>query len=301
MELSLLANYTLRKMSLVCQAVLVLLLCLQVSESANILFFFTGGTYSHDISIWPLVVQLADRNHSVTFFSAHKKKPWRDDRVKVLNPPKIEEINNRYLGDTLKMRLQYQERALWDSIAPWSYEICEYILTNPEKSETKEIFYGQKFDLVILDSVLCDCGHIVGYYHKAKVIVSDSTSVLPWFPHVYGFPPEPSWVPVISTFFQYPMSVVNIIQNYFEPLYWTFIRRTQFYPKLELLMKGLLETSNEVPSFLELERRAKLIFINTHPSIELPHVLPPNFIQIGGMQMWGQSNATIPSVKPFFV
>lgn len=263
---------------------------------ANILFFFTGGTYSHDISIWPLVVRLADRNHSVTFYSAHNKKPWDDPRIKIVTPPKIKEINSHYLSDVLAMRLEKQEAVMWFTIPTWSYEICEYLVTDPDKPETKELFSGTKFDLVILDSVLCDCGHIVAHYHNAKVIVSDSTSVFPWYHHIYGFPAESNWVPSTTTFFQYPMNLLNLVQNYFEPIYWTYTRRTQLYPKLDILAKGLLQKNN-VPTFLELERKAEMVFLNTHPSVEFPRSLPPNVIQTGGMQVWGQKNMDLPKVS----
>ncbi|ODN02587.1 UDP-glucuronosyltransferase 1-7, partial [Orchesella cincta] len=193
------------------------------ANCANILFFFVGGTHSHDIPIWPLVVKLADRNHSVTFFSAHTRKPWKDPRIELLIPEEVKKINDRYLGDVMSLRLRGEERLVWESIPTWSYEICEYILRHPEVPE-----------------------------------------------------------------------------NYIEPYYWTYKRRTQFFPKLDKLMREFFETDN-ITSFEELERKTDLLFVNTHPSVELPRSLPPNIISVGGMQMYGQKNATIPKDIENFV
>ncbi|CAG7827820.1 unnamed protein product, partial [Allacma fusca] len=49
---------------------------IRISEGAKILFFFSGGTYSHKVSIWPFVAAMADRGHDVTFFSSFNKRPF---------------------------------------------------------------------------------------------------------------------------------------------------------------------------------------------------------------------------------
>ncbi len=183
-------------------------------NSANILFFFAVGTYSHRITVWPLVESLVERGHDVTFIQPyHPKKP--NPKVKEFFPKEFQEyMKNRGRvtdgdHDLLNSRLLFGR-----SEAPYMVHIlvsvarmvCEKFVNF---EETGAFVKNSNFDLVILDGLFNECGLGFAYKFKAKVMIFGTTSLFAWHYEPYGIPVESSWLPELHMAFQYPMSFLE--------------------------------------------------------------------------------------------
>ena len=271
-------------------------LCTSVN-SASIFFFYGGGTYSHKHAIWPLPSALADLGHNITFFSPHSRRPWTHPNINDIVPEKLEKLLSVFhVSDKLQMRLAGEERMVWNTLSQWSIDICNTVLGDDDPV-VKSIINDSKFDLVFINAAFGECAYIMAERWKAKVILVDSTSVLPWFHDMLGLTVEDNWVPDISSQFMYRMSFLDRLQNFFYSVMSTYDRRTNLYPVLEQMMKGHLGVKDLKP-FSEIEReKTDLVMLNTHYSTDFARALPPNFVHIGGLQIWDSRVEKIPTVR----
>jgi hypothetical protein len=76
--------------------------------------------------------------------------------------------------------------------------------------------------------------------------------------------------------------------------YWIWDRFNNLYPMFEETMGRFFALGNP-PSFVEIERNACLILVNSYPATDFAHSFPPNIIQIGGLQAEGKEKP-IPQV-----
>jgi len=177
-----------------------LLLFKTYSEAANILFFFGVSTYSHRISVWPLVERLADRGDNVTFFQPFRPKKTHP-KVKDFMPFEVmEELNS------LDIRLKHGGMGnVWAShgLPGDGIDICQRFLTDPA---TPEFLKDAKFDLIIIDSLFNECAYGLAYKFGAKTIIYGTSTAMIWWHDAFGFFPETSWIPELHLSFPYPMN-----------------------------------------------------------------------------------------------
>ncbi|CAG7727563.1 unnamed protein product [Allacma fusca] len=256
-------------------------------HGAKILFFYAGGTYSHKNGIWPLVTALADRGHDVTLISPFSRQPTVNSRVNDLAPKFLNEaMENVLKTDKLEDRQNGVENELWSKVPSMGPKFCRLIAEN-SKNDTilNAALVNSTYDLMIINCALAECGIMWAHYKKTRFMLAVSTSIFPWLYDVYGLPIESSWLPDLALQFNYPMGIYDRIKNYLWTLHFYYRRKTETYPEVEKLMMETFDLKT-VPDFLDLEREASLVLMNTFPGTEFARALPPFFVQIGGMQCW---------------
>ena len=257
------------------------------ANSANILFFFASGTWSHKVSIWPLVTALADRGHNVTYISGHQRQPYNNSKVNDLFSVTIANgLKGIYNVDRIADRLAGTEMEIFERYNSDVVGTCRLIYGAIDTDPALNYVLRQgQFDLVVNNVVVGDCGLLVAAKNKAKLIISASTTLLTWLYDEFGFPDEPATIPDMPVEFWYPMNFWNRLYNYLLPIYWSKRREREVYPALEAIMKQAYGVQ-EVPSLLEVQKNASLILLSSHYSTDFARSFPPMVVNIGGMQCW---------------
>ncbi|CAL8144001.1 unnamed protein product [Orchesella dallaii] len=280
-------------------SVLLLACTVPTTEGANILFFIGCGSPSHRISIMPLANGLADEGHNVTFV-VQEKPDGNDSKINYYVPKEVTKHLKERRGsgnvlDLYWMRSKGLVIAMWFVIPWFGTTVCENLYNDPEYIVWLE---SNKFDLVIIDGLLNECGYGVAHLHNAKIILSSVSSVLPWAVEPLGIPDESSSIP--DTMFHFPSQ--NFFQRLFRaviPIIWQMYREYIYLPKLERITKEGLGVE-DFPSFAEIERNVSLTFINTHVAQEYPRSLPPNVVPIGGIS-WVEKRKPLPKKMEDFI
>ncbi|CAG7727562.1 unnamed protein product [Allacma fusca] len=269
-------------------------LFVNLAHSENIIFFYGGGTYSHKHAIWPLTSALADKGHKITFLSPHNKRPWLHPNITDVIPEKLEKLLSVFhIQDKLQQRLAGEELKVWNTLGDWSLSICKTILDDDDPT-LQSLIYKSKFDLIFVNAAFGECAYIMNLVWKGKIILVDSTSILPYFPDIIGLNVETSWIPDISSQFLYPMGYFDRIHNFFYSIKFLYDRQYKLYPELEKLMQQVLRV-DKVQNFAALELEStNIVFLNTHYTTDFARALPPNIIHVGGLQFWEPRVETIP-------
>lgn len=282
--------------------ILALILC-NFASAEKILFFFASGTWSHKVSIWPLVTALADRGHDVTFLSGHRRQPYNNSKVNDLFSVTIEnKLKGIYNVDRIANRLAGVELELFHSYNRDLINTCELIYSAMDIDPALTfVLKEEKFDLVVNNLVLGDCGLIVAARNGAKLITYLSTSLFTWFYDEFGFPDESATIPDMPAEFWYPMGLFDRFYNYFLPIYWSQRRQYEVYPALKEIMKRAYGLNDpDVADLFQVQRNASLVLYSSHYSTDFARALPPMMINIGGMQCW-QKVSPMPKVKSTYL
>ncbi|CAG7816220.1 unnamed protein product, partial [Allacma fusca] len=261
---------------------LLIISLISIASGANILFFFALSTYSHRITVWPLAEKLAEKGHKVTFVQPFKpKKP--NPNITEFFPRGMEQVRDEFEKiDFLNLRLTGGKDAIMDllkKLPDMGLKICEAFLTSPD---TQEWIKNSKFDLIVIDGLMNECGLGLAHVFNAKTIIFGTSHPFIWWYDSFGIVPESSWVPEMHFAFQYPMTFYERIVSTITPLLIHYDKQSSFYPALGKVFKEVLNLP-EAPSVSELERKTSLIFTNTHFTEELGRSLPPLVVPIGGM------------------
>lgn len=269
-----------------------------LGEGANILFYFALSSYSHRVPAWPLAEALVERDHNVTFLSSYPGK----------NPnPKINDFvppaSQTWLKDWSKLENFFEDRKRGDWINTWTkmgvfgLQICQNLLDDPEFVKWVK---GSKFDLIFLNSAFNDCalGFASVWGPETKIILFDTTTVYSHHYDAYGIPDQSSWIPMMEPHYPVGMSLRQRMVNAIVPLVWDFYRKWFFLPELQKMAQDKLEIAAS-PSFLELEQKTSLFFVNTHFSEEFPRALPPNVVPVGGIAFTGKKKPLPKELEEF--
>jgi len=273
----------------------VLLGFISYCQGANILFYFALSTYSHRITVWPLVEAMVDRGHSVTFLQPAKNKS-PNPKVKEINPSiSADDLTGNSTAelDMLQMRLNTGANGafvLTYKLPFLGASMCEHLLNEP--SIIKWISESH-FDLVVVDGLYNDCGYGLAYKWKAKTIIFGTTSVFEWWPDSFGFPAETNWISSIHMGLSMPLSFTGRLLSTLASMYFRFTKIGIIHPKIEGMLREKLKIP-DMPALASLESNISLILMNSHPSEELPRSLPPMVISVGGMHI---TNKTKPMTK----
>ena len=269
----------------------------QVATGANILFFFIGGTYSHKLSVWPLACSLADKGHNVTVFSRFKMQPRPHPLITDLTSDQVDKFAKTLPPfDPIESRRREETLQLWRSVFSISLQLCEIFMTKTDDDPVlRYLVHDAKFDLVINNAVVSDCGYILAHRYEAKLIISSSTVVLPWYLELFGIPSEASWVPDWSGESKFPMNFFDRWTSFYRPTYYYVYRQLYFYPVMERIAETVYgRDASQGLSLLETEKSASLVLIHSHFSVGFPRSYPPMFVDVGGMQCW-EAKLPLPS------
>ncbi|KAL7028605.1 hypothetical protein ACKWTF_005918 [Chironomus riparius] len=259
------------------------------ANSLNILFTSELASPSHHIFNSALARALAARGHNVTFISA--------DLVK--NPPE----NLHYIH----MEYQYQ---MMDDFMPgvdvatffkefinmgrltnmimmsgFGYEVCTELTKNKGFSVIMNYPDDFKFDLMIYDYTMLPC--MLGLLHKFNYppLVAISAFCNPFTTaDIFGGDKLGLTVkPHYMLSYDSDMNILQRLDNGFLNFFESLIRKYYSIPAIDKQMKAMY--GSDLPYVGDIEKRAQIALVNSHPAIEFAESLPPNVIEIGGMQI----------------
>lgn len=273
-------------------ATYVLLLCTVLTHheasSANILVNQVICSYSHRLSSWPLLVDLANAGHNITVISPYVMKT-PDARIKEYIPKVWQKTLGNWGDETdfYGLRKRGLHNRLWLDMFWWGVVACEALYEDQEFIEWMRSI--EKVDLVILDTDFNECAYGMVKHWNAKLIQYSTSNVMGYYHDQFGLPDETS--SITDTIMNFPpgkqMSFYQRFINGLLPVAWLAAREWYYFPKLESVSRtGLAKVTGkevrELPSFSEIEKNSSLVFVTAHFSMSYQRSFPPNIVEIGG-------------------
>ncbi|XP_064102909.1 UDP-glucuronosyltransferase 2A3-like [Macrobrachium nipponense] len=263
-----------------------------VSDAARILVLHPMYAASHVLTLRALATALVGQGHQVEVIR------WKDEHhYPTANHPNITEhvmaINNT---DGSIPHLTVEERAsflmpqslMWNKGTHWTALPVDAFLTIDafcqtlfEAESLRSYLRQRKFDVAIVDLIYNECS--LGLAHDLGL-----ATIGYWAFTFAGGEPQyttafcpPSAVPLILSHYEDSMSFSQRIFNHFLAIASHIVMQVQFFitnHKIQTYLPG-----TPYPSTLLANLSGLLI--NSHPTVDYPRLLPPSFINVGGMQI----------------
>lgn len=271
---------------------LVLALLMSPLEAGKILVLHPMYAASHVLTLRALAKGLVARGHEVTVLR------WKDTHnYPDANHPGIKEhvlaINNT---DGTIPRLTVEERAsfempqelMWRKGTSWTALPVDTFLTVGafcrsllEREQLREELRREKFDIAIVDILYNECSLALAHDLGLPSIGYWAFTFAGGEPqYTTAFSP-PSSVPLILSHCPEVMSFWERLWNHFVAFSSHVVMQTQF-----------AVTSYQIRHYLpscpwpaDLLSNLSGMLINSHPVVDIPRLLPPSFLNVGGMQI----------------
>jgi glucuronosyltransferase len=141
----------------------------------------------------------------------------------------------------------------------------------------------ERYDLMITEAYFSDFFLTFASKMNIPVILLRCNTVLPWMSDYAGVPHNPSYVPHIYSGYTQSMNFLQRLQNtiyYLQALYLYEERSEKVYDQIASKFFGV-----PMPPLDTLTRNASMLFLNTHFTLNEVRPLPPNVIEIGGLNI----------------
>lgn len=144
-------------------------------KGENIVFFHPTGSYSHRVSLWPLVKRLVNDGHHITFISSYPPKDPLPNVTELIPEQMAKYINDYMQGGDLDItkRISGQLEPCYNHGPRMGLFSCEKFLEDPAVKTWLKT--EPKVDLVILDWFMSECILGLAYKNNAPFILYAST------------------------------------------------------------------------------------------------------------------------------
>ncbi|KAI4486173.1 hypothetical protein M0802_012504, partial [Mischocyttarus mexicanus] len=261
-----------------------LILNIEVTNSAKILAIIPLPSYSHQIVYHSICRNLSLRGHQITFVTTD---PISDKNL--TNFTQID-ISHNYKElqniNYVKIRDIY---TLQDLLGKYVYEMAikfsENVFNHPDFKKIYASDSDEKFDLVLVEAIITPAIYAFGYRFKAPLIGMISTGLTQMSQFVFGNPVIPSHPSTfdLSNRIGLKLPFWKRIQNFVKT--WWHIHVTSndkmYKPQQEIAEKYL----GEIPSIKELEKNISIVFTNQQDEISFIRPNVPNIINFGGLHI----------------
>lgn len=162
----------------------------QCVEAKNILVYGAVGSHSIRLSMWPMMEQLSNNGHNVTFLSALEnfEDTKKKSKVTSYTPTKLKEAMSswgEYFDFYAGRQNKYGVPFAWMQARVQGIISCEALYSDPDFVNFVETSH---FDLVIVEMLVNECAFGLARKWNSKLIMYSTTSVVPWFPDAHGLP-----------------------------------------------------------------------------------------------------------------
>ncbi|XP_065219033.1 UDP-glycosyltransferase UGT5-like isoform X35 [Planococcus citri] len=260
----------------------VLLLCLCCSANgANILGFFPTPFRSHYWFVRSLLVKLAERGHNLTVYTMFPDSSQSTEYLEIDIRPCMptQRIATGMLNETFGSDLMGFFN-MYFNIQPKSSQ--ELLKCSPMKELLSST---DKFDLMITEFGHNDWYAQFAYKFDCPLISIFSNMILSWLSGTIGAINNPSFVPDANTgVCPIPMmSFADRLRNTYRyvmmhtvGLFYTTIPAEKFAREV---------FGSDIPTVKEVVKNSSVTFFNNYPSLHSAMPVPPNLIQVGGMNI----------------
>ncbi|CAL4077199.1 unnamed protein product, partial [Meganyctiphanes norvegica] len=264
----------------------------KAEKPGRILIMHPMHAASHVFALRTLSLKLVERGHKVDVVR------WQDNHFyPPMNHPSITEhvmaINNSmgtvpYVTHEERGKFMVPSEDLWKSGLEWVHipldifytvsAFCDALLGN---EPLIHYLKAQKFDVAIVDLIYNSCSLAlvnklgippVGYW-AMSFIGGDITDAQGWI--------NPNIVPIMYTSFPTPMTFLQRVKNNLMVLGMELYMTTQYMVtsmKIQRYLPGSPSPSTMMGNLTGL-------LINSHPALDIPTLLPPSFLQVGGFHI----------------
>ncbi|XP_049809643.1 UDP-glucosyltransferase 2-like [Schistocerca nitens] len=272
-------------------SLLLLLLLVHSCACARILGINPTPSISHQLPFLIIMRALAERGHQVTIITTD---PIKDPA------PNMTQIDMSFMYDMWKEDIDFLKNSLLSKselmviIEEHVKKACDAQLKIPG---LKELQFGEKFDLAIIETFLYDC-HF-GLVHRLgppPVIGFWSAELYALLHIIVGNPINPAYYPDFETSYTDHMTLLERADNAYEML--QSIRRFErISTSLEEVMREHL--GSDLPSMLDMQYNISLLLATTHFSSDYPKPMQPSVIQMTGLHVKGKPNPLPKEIQSF--
>lgn len=251
----------------------------------KILAIFPYNGRSHHILFSALVEELASRNHDVTVINYHPVK-----KMPNLRQISIQDETGAHSDINMEENLKsipespfvdyYRAYDMATAFKIMANDNCERILTNDEIK--KLITSADKYDLVIVEQFVTDCGLAIAYKINAPTVGMTAHTLMPWTYSRLGAPNNPSFVPnhlfatgtTPSLLKKIQSAIINLAMNaYFIHV----IQRSD-----QAIVNKIYP---DVPDLESLGRNISLVMLNQYFPLTGSRLYGANVIEVGGLHV----------------
>ena len=251
----------------------------------RILAVMPYASASHKNTVVPLLNELAERGHHVTFITGKRTQQLQNTtnvREIVLDMKVAFTVANRGPGrksffeniveQPFKTKMEFLKKFR---------EVPESTINSTFKDlQIRNMLETEKFDVVLVSLITAYIGYPLAWHFNCPFILMSPNVVMADLPFVMGDSEHSEYVPFIMSGFTNRMSLMERTINTALVHLTTKIPKMFNTPVFEKLVQHYLPGC---PPLLEIEHNTSLIFTNTHPSISYPRASPPSLIEIGAI------------------
>ncbi|TDG48482.1 hypothetical protein AWZ03_005026 [Drosophila navojoa] len=257
------------------------------ATGANILALMGMTSHSHHIWNSVLLYELAERGHNLTILSVDL--PRADDKVPAnVSYIHLERAYDFYdaegadkvdinafigIGDYVTIPIHYDFGVKTAKSIAASQGMLQLLNYPPEF----------EFDVIINDYTLGP--YLLGFAHRFRYPPIIGITAFHNAPITLDFMSNhyfPALVPYFSTLYNASMSFLQRLDNTLIFAADTIYRRWFYNPQLDDIMRPIF--GPDMPSLSDLARLTKVSLVNSHPATDYVEALPPNVVEVGGMQ-----------------
>ena len=251
---------------------------------------------SHTDVVQPLVRALADRGHSITYWSGLKGRPQvsNNNNFRILYSPALDRINSEY------------EIGLHDTHFPLLFDFpvrmenyCAAIYQDPVFHQLMTKSNDERYDLVIIEGLFNDCVlPLVPVFDVPFIYVNSFAPTPPWLLDAVGSPLAHS--PNSGFGFTGEVNFWQRTFNIVSGLVAVYFRHWFVVPVVDRVASKMLSMGDgNVTSVEEIEDRyLSLVMTNTHFSIDYNLQTSDAIVHIGGIHC--VPPMPLPSVRTVF-
>ncbi|CAG9792442.1 unnamed protein product [Diatraea saccharalis] len=255
--------------------VLLLVIVVVNSDTANILAVYPTPSISHQIVFRPLTMELIKRGHKVVVLTTDPIYQISE------SPDNLTEIDVHDVSYDIWRKELYSSNTIQgnnNDIIPQVKILFSITLKLVEKQYNHEkiqkILKGKcKFDLLIHEA-FCLSALIFSHILKVPVIQISSMGSVPDVLNIFGAPSHPLMFPYSVQQKIYDLTIRDKLRQLY--IHYKFDKIAQDFERQT-------DIDSNVPTLGELKKNVDLMFLNVYPFWEMNRPAPPNFIYLGGL------------------
>ncbi|KNC24650.1 hypothetical protein FF38_13551, partial [Lucilia cuprina] len=236
---------------------------------------------------------LAERGHEVTSISTFPQKtPLKNFRD-------IAVMENSKLFETLMTEAveESNEKGFFREMREFGvtgYKMVSNVLEHPK---VKHIMKNEKFDLILVETILSEALYGLGEYFQAPMVGVSTFGTINFVDYLVGNVSPMSYIPHISLPYENHMNlkerILNVVTHIIDDLHYNYI----MLPPQEKLYKKYFPSAKLTLD--EAQRNFSLVLINQHFTLSYPRPYVPNMIEVGGLHIKQQPDPLPMDLKEF--
>ncbi|KAF7264748.1 hypothetical protein GWI33_022483 [Rhynchophorus ferrugineus] len=263
---------------------LLVLFCVRIATSYNILVILSHPGKSHVHVFAPMIRELGQRGHKVTVVTHVPVKDISTVNVKeiLIGEPMVEVLS---FSDVSPSRVftAFQGPFL---ISSFAHQSCVDGLSHPAfQSFLRE---RHSFDVILYEFFNTNCYFGLTNKYKAPFIGLSTCGMMPWHANWFGSPQNPSVHQVLFTGFSQPMTFLDRVENTIEQIVSTF------WYKYEMETSGRKYSKKYIGEEAANPQDASLFLVNTHHTLHGARPLTPSIIEVGGIHVHNKEVKKLP-------